>query len=34
VDGAARVLDPFLCGLLTGRHLHGRFFKDYAPSSW
>jgi NAD(P)-dependent dehydrogenase (short-subunit alcohol dehydrogenase family) len=34
VDGAARVLDPFLCGLNTGRHLHGRFFKDYAPSSW
>jgi NAD(P)-dependent dehydrogenase (short-subunit alcohol dehydrogenase family) len=34
VDGAARVLDPFLWGLNTGRHLHGRFFKDYAPSSW
>jgi len=34
VDGAARVLDPFFSGLNTGRHLHGRFFKDYAPSSW
>jgi len=34
VDGAARVLDPFFAGLNTGRHLHGRFFKDYAPSSW
>jgi NAD(P)-dependent dehydrogenase (short-subunit alcohol dehydrogenase family) len=34
VDGAARVLDPFLSGLNTGRHEHGRFFKDYAPSSW
>ena len=34
VDGAARVLDPFLCGLNTGRHEHGKFFKDYAPSAW
>jgi NAD(P)-dependent dehydrogenase (short-subunit alcohol dehydrogenase family) len=34
VDGAARVLDPFFSGLSTGCHLHGRFFKDYAPSSW
>jgi NAD(P)-dependent dehydrogenase (short-subunit alcohol dehydrogenase family) len=34
VDGAARVLDPFLSGLRTGRHPHGRFFKDYMPSSW
>jgi NAD(P)-dependent dehydrogenase (short-subunit alcohol dehydrogenase family) len=34
VDGAARVLDPFLSGLNTGRHAYGRFFKDYAPSSW
>jgi NAD(P)-dependent dehydrogenase (short-subunit alcohol dehydrogenase family) len=34
VDGAARVLDPFLDGLNTGRHEHGRFFKDYRPSSW
>jgi NAD(P)-dependent dehydrogenase (short-subunit alcohol dehydrogenase family) len=34
VDGAARVLDPFFSGLDTGRHLYGRFFKDYAPSSW
>jgi len=28
VDGAARVLDPFLSGLTTGEHAHGRFFKD------
>jgi NAD(P)-dependent dehydrogenase (short-subunit alcohol dehydrogenase family) len=34
VDGAARVLDPFLSGLRTGTHLYGKFFKDYAPSSW
>ena len=34
VDGAARVLDPFLSGLNTGRHAYGRFFKDYAPSAW
>jgi NAD(P)-dependent dehydrogenase (short-subunit alcohol dehydrogenase family) len=34
VDGAARVLDPFLWGLRTGTHLYGKFFKDYAPSSW
>ncbi|HEX9188986.1 MAG TPA: SDR family NAD(P)-dependent oxidoreductase [Vicinamibacteria bacterium] len=34
VDGAARVLDPFLSGLNTGEHAHGRFFKDYRFSSW
>ena len=34
VDGAARVLDPFLAGANTGEHAHGRFFKDYKPSSW
>jgi NAD(P)-dependent dehydrogenase (short-subunit alcohol dehydrogenase family) len=34
VDGAARVLDPFLSGLNTGVHAWGKFFKDYAPSSW
>jgi NAD(P)-dependent dehydrogenase (short-subunit alcohol dehydrogenase family) len=34
MDGAARVLDPFLSGLNTGQHPYGRFFKDYAPSSW
>jgi NAD(P)-dependent dehydrogenase (short-subunit alcohol dehydrogenase family) len=34
VDGAARVLDPFLSGLHTGHHAHGTFFKDYAPSNW
>ncbi len=34
VDGALRVLDPFLHGLNTGEHLWGRFLKDYQPSSW
>lgn len=34
VDGAARVLDPIFAGLLTGQHAWGKFFKDYAPTSW
>jgi len=34
VDGAARVLDPYLSGRITGVHVHGRFLKDYQPSSW
>jgi len=34
VDGAARVLDPFLAGLNSGEHAWGRFFKDYKPSNW
>ncbi len=34
VDGAARVLDPFLHGLNSGAHFWGRFLKDYQPSSW
>jgi NAD(P)-dependent dehydrogenase (short-subunit alcohol dehydrogenase family) len=34
VDGAARVLDPYLSGLNTGEHAYGKFFKDYLPSAW
>jgi len=34
VDGAARVLDPYLGGLNTGEHAFGKFFKDYLPSNW
>lgn len=34
VDGAARILDPIFAGLLTGEHAWGKFFKDYAPTSW
>ena len=34
VDGAARICDPFFSGLLTGRHVWGKFLKDYAPAEW
>ena len=34
VDGAARVLDPFLAGLNSGQHPWGLFFKDYKPTDW
>jgi NAD(P)-dependent dehydrogenase (short-subunit alcohol dehydrogenase family) len=34
VDGAARVLDPVFDGHATGRHLWGRFLKDYKASGW
>jgi NAD(P)-dependent dehydrogenase (short-subunit alcohol dehydrogenase family) len=34
VDGAARVLDPLFAGLRTGVHAWGKFWKDYAPTSW
>jgi len=34
VDGAARICDPFVAGLLTGEHVWGKFLKDYKPSAW
>jgi NAD(P)-dependent dehydrogenase (short-subunit alcohol dehydrogenase family) len=34
VDGAARICDPFFHGLLTGKHVWGKFLKDYKPTEW
>jgi len=34
VDGAARILDPYLFGLNSGEHAWGKFFKDYKASNW
>jgi NAD(P)-dependent dehydrogenase (short-subunit alcohol dehydrogenase family) len=34
VDGAARICDPFFSGLITGKHVWGKFLKDYFPTLW
>lgn len=34
VDGAARIVDPFFDGILTGKHYAGKFLKDYVPIDW
>ncbi len=34
VDGAARITDPIIDGVNTGRHVWGQFLKDYKPTDW
>jgi NAD(P)-dependent dehydrogenase (short-subunit alcohol dehydrogenase family) len=34
VDGAARIVDPIVSGMNTGRHMWGQFLKDYQPTDW
>lgn len=34
VDGAARVLDPLIDGINSGKHWSGKFLKDYKPIDW
>ena len=34
VDGAARVMDPLLDGINSGKHWCGKFLKDYRPIDW
>ncbi|MFP5378343.1 MAG: SDR family NAD(P)-dependent oxidoreductase [Vicinamibacteria bacterium] len=34
VDGAARIVDPIIDGVNTGRHVWGQFLKDYRPADW
>tara|TARA_B100000780_G_scaffold65835_1_gene43301 strand:- start:2211 stop:3746 length:1536 start_codon:yes stop_codon:yes gene_type:complete len=34
VDGAARVMDPLIDGINSGKHWSGKFLKDYFPIDW
>ncbi len=34
VDGAARIVDPIIDGVNTGKHVWGQFLKNYVPTDW
>jgi NAD(P)-dependent dehydrogenase (short-subunit alcohol dehydrogenase family) len=34
VDGAARIVDPIISGINSGKHVWGQFLKDYTPTDW